>query len=165
MRTNQDIYQLASQLARAPEVPSLTRYLGAMRWLVERARDETPSPDLLARLLEGAMVAPPQAFDPAAYTPNPSATGHAAVLEVLSRQLRDLTEMTATGIIDDPHRFFGIDAPSGARWYNFTVAGYLECGIRGTMGGYDDDDIVRLVVKPPDWDPDHDPPDDHRPFN
>ncbi len=58
----------------------------------------------------------------------------------LIRQIVDLHEMKETGILDDEYRYFGVDSPRGSRWYNFDPAGYLECGMTGSLGGWEPDD-------------------------
>ncbi len=34
-------------------------------------------------------------------------------------------------------------------WYNFDPSGYLECGVAGSLGGWDEDDGVRKPVPGP----------------
>ena len=48
----------------------------------------------------------------------------------------------------DKYRYFGLNSPSGAYWYNFDPLTYLECGIRGTWGGYLDDEVIVLIPRP-----------------
>ncbi|MBN1429349.1 MAG: hypothetical protein JXB07_13330 [Anaerolineae bacterium] len=44
-------------------------------------------------------------------------------------QIQDLREMAENKQLADPNRYFGIDAPSGCRWYNFDPCSYVECGL------------------------------------
>src|SRR5689334_20675556 len=52
---------------------------------------------------------------------------------------------------------FGLDAPraegvqrrTGFRWYNFDAKSYLECGMAGSLGGWDEDAGVRVPVPGP----------------
>ncbi len=57
-------------------------------------------------------------------------------LRKLARQIVDLREMDEVGTLDNELRYFGIDAPSGARWYNFDPHTFVECGVSGTFGGW-----------------------------
>ena len=43
--------------------------------------------------------------------------------------------MAEAGALEDEYRYFGIDSPTGFRWYNFDPCSYLECGVRGSLGG------------------------------
>ena len=51
----------------------------------------------------------------------------------LAQQILDLRQMQAAGTLDLPGAdlWWGQDAPSGRRWYNFTVEAYLEPTARG----------------------------------
>jgi hypothetical protein len=31
------------------------------------------------------------------------------------------------------------------RWYNFDPCSYLECGVRGSLGGYTEDEVIVLI--------------------
>ncbi len=55
------------------------------------------------------------------------------------RQIVDLREMAEVGILNDPYAYFGIDVPRGPRWYNVHPLGYLECGMTGSLGGWEPD--------------------------
>jgi hypothetical protein len=71
----------------------------------------------------------------------------AKVAELLDQQIEDLQTMKASGTLDDPERYFGVDAPSGRRWYNFDPLTYIECGLQGSFGGYQEgDDTGRELV-------------------
>ncbi|MBN9117668.1 MAG: hypothetical protein J0I06_00605 [Planctomycetes bacterium] len=48
--------------------------------------------------------------------------------------------MAESGRLADPQRHFGVDAPRGARWYNFDPCAFLECASAGTFGGRRGDD-------------------------
>lgn len=60
-----------------------------------------------------------------------------AALSLLKYQIADLHRMAEAGTINNPLRYYGIDSPTGNRWYNFTPDGFLECayawlsGVRG----------------------------------
>ena len=83
-------------------------------------------------------------------SPSEPADGYAAWEARLDEQIRDLREMEATGTLADEHRYYGVDAPSGARWYNFDPRTYLECATAGTLGGWQEgDDTGRELVPGP----------------
>jgi hypothetical protein len=41
--------------------------------------------------------------------------------------------MAEAGTLENEYRYFGIDSPTGFRWYNFDPCSYLECGVRGSL--------------------------------
>ncbi|MCP4131744.1 MAG: hypothetical protein GY754_12265 [bacterium] len=51
-------------------------------------------------------------------------------------QINDLREMKKAGVFENDQKYFGVDAPSGARWYNFDPITYLECAAAGSIGGW-----------------------------
>lgn len=55
-------------------------------------------------------------------------------------QIADLKRMDETGMLDDEYKFFGIDSPSGERWYNFDPSGYLKCAATAVFGQDNDSD-------------------------
>ena len=56
--------------------------------------------------------------------------------------------MAEAGLLEDKYRYFGIDSPSGSRWYNFDPLTYLECAIRGQYGGYEEAEVIVLIPPP-----------------
>ena len=66
----------------------------------------------------------------------------------LRAQIVDLREMAEEGTLEDEHRYFGVDAPSGARWYNFDPLTFLECGARGAFGGWEEGDDTGVQYVP-----------------
>ena len=56
--------------------------------------------------------------------------------------------MDAAGTLRDDMRYFGVDAPRGARWYNFDPATYLESAMAGTFGGWEEGDPSGRVPVP-----------------
>ncbi len=58
----------------------------------------------------------------------------------LIRQIVDLREMKEAGILDEEYRYFVVNSPRNARWYNFDPFGYLECGCAGSLDGWEPDD-------------------------
>ncbi len=65
----------------------------------------------------------------------------------MAEQIKDLREMKESGQLERDDKYFGMDAPSGNRWYNFDLFGYLECATAGAFGGWEDgDDTGRMLV-------------------
>ncbi len=63
---------------------------------------------------------------------------------VILFQIADLRRISLSGQLEDRERYFGINSPSGSRWYNFDPFSYLECGVRGSLGGYEADEVTVL---------------------
>jgi hypothetical protein len=72
-----------------------------------------------------------------------------AWVSVVTQQIEDLRAMAKCGQLEDEFRYFGIDAPSGARWYNFDPYTYIECGAEGAFGGWQEEDTERTLVSGP----------------
>jgi hypothetical protein len=153
--TNRDLYRFIAQVMKrgAEHMITLEVYLSNLQRLARvHGRAPTLTPAEVARLLEGA-------FDSTASTgsttepaePGPEAAeGYAEWEARLDEQIRDLREMDAAGTLADEHRYFGVDAPSGARWYNFDPCTFIECAAAGTFGGWQEgDDTGRALVPGP----------------
>lgn len=149
MRTNRELYQFVTSLGeRHPSVPTLERYLCAL-WSRACVHRDAPVLTLaeIAALLDAAFTAPAGEPDLSAISDDDEGEGFAGWENRILTQIRDLRDMAANGQLADDHRYFGIDAPRGARWYNFDPLGYLECGVVGAFGGWDqDDDSGRMLV-------------------
>ena len=146
MKTNRDLYLHARSIGASSADFPLLDYLRALRALTSHERANPMSVELVAKLLTAARSSPP---DAPVQTGGSLADGYAAVDATLAHQIGDLTAMTENGQIHDPQAYFGIDAPSGARWYNLNVANYLECGARGSVGGYAEDEVIVLIPPAP----------------
>jgi len=150
--TNRDFYRAITQVQQrhAERDTTLEAYLSSVRRL---ARAHRGAPTLtaaeLARLLEAAFDSTePSGSDDE--SPSEPAEGYAEWEARLDEQIRDLREMEAAGMLADEHRYYGVDAPSGARWYNFDPRTYLECATAGTLGGWQEgDDTGRELVPGP----------------
>ncbi len=148
MRTNRDFYRFVTSLGeRHPSIPTLERYLCAL-WSLASARRDARGLSLaeLAALLDAAFTAPAGEPDLLAISEN-EGEGFAGWEHRILAQIRDLRDMASNGQLADEQRYFGIDAPRGGRWYNFDPLGYLECGVVGAFGGWDEgDDSGRMLV-------------------
>ncbi|WP_432824532.1 hypothetical protein [Dactylosporangium sp. CA-092794] len=75
---------------------------------------------------------------------------------VVLSQIADLADFAERAPVDD-QAVFGVDAPradgcrraTGGRWYNFDPMSYLECGMAGTLGGWSEEDGIRVPVPAP----------------
>ncbi len=153
LKTNRDLYlQITGSLKdHAKTQPTLEVYLVRLWSLIAaHASNEPLSLDEFATVIDAAFrghVSRPRYDHFRDIAENESAAGW---LRQISRQIVDLHEMEITGDLHDKHRFFGINAPSGARWYNFEPSSFIECGISGTFSGWaPGDDTGRAYVPGP----------------
>lgn len=153
--TNRDLYLAVSEIKdrwRASE-RSLEDYLLALWSLARPMRDQPAlSFDTLVRILGDALTAPPPAHDEAMdRLPDEIEERHGFDVweQLILLQIRDLREMREAGTLENEYRYFGVDAPRGARWYNFDPASYLEGAAVGTFGGWEEADGDRIVVPGP----------------
>lgn len=151
VRTNRDLY---AQLTALGIKRDLETYLRALLAGARRFSDREPDPDEIVALLRDAGSGEPAEFDdawlarPPSWHEQPRPDGLARVESILIGQIADLRRMRDNGQLADDHRYFGLDAPGGGRWYNFDPSSYLECGVAGSTGGTDDDDELELVTPP-----------------
>jgi len=146
MKTNRELYSFVSALAKRLSESTLTleSYLENMRRLA-RAYGQPMALSLseFACLLEASCETSARE----AHVPSTQVEDYQAWDGRIARQLEDLRELRQAGSLEDKYRYFGIDAPSGARWYNFDPNTYLECGMAGTFGGWEEgDDTGRCYV-------------------
>lgn len=153
--TNRDFYLAVTAFQTAPcgSNRSLEHYLLALRQLC-LSLDHLPalSGEAFLHVLEAAFTAEAPAFPEEwrTRTIDEQAGGFAGFDATLIRQVVDLRELAESGGLADEQRSFGLDAPSGHRWYNFDPAGYLECAVQGMYGGWDpNDDTGRVLVPGP----------------
>jgi len=140
--THRDLYVTAVRRVSAHPGRDrpLEEYLRAMLGLLRalRLRPELRASEFLD-VVVGALSAPAIPFEPAwdelpaAEVPG-SATA-AAALATLARQVAELRRIAAAGLLSTDNREFGLDAPRGGRWSNFTPAVFVECGLRGAFAG------------------------------
>lgn len=145
--TNRDLYTAIGELGQryASSARTLEQYLSALLGLTRhhRARSTVSISDFYELLCE-AFTADPVSFDPAwreQYAAlDPDQPGFVGWEATLIRQIVDLHEMEEAGTLKNKYRYFGVNAPRGSRWYNFDPAGYLECAMDGSLGGWEPGD-------------------------
>lgn len=147
--TNRDLYCFIADLVkrRSGSSIALDAYLANLQQL-GRARRSLPALSLteFAGLLEAAFESP----GPGDSLASTVADGYADWETRIGEQIRDLHEMRHAGTLANEYRFFGVNAPSGARWYNFDPFAYIECAAAGTFGGWQEgDDTGRAYVPGP----------------
>lgn len=151
--TNRDLYLFLSELTARRSQRSLEDYLKALWQLAlrHRHREALPLP-CFAELLELAFSTAPPPFEPAwAAAYQHDATDDSAFArweKLLLRQIVDLHELAECGGLADEHRYFGLDAPRGARWYNFDPGGFLECAAAGSFAGWREGDPTDRQLVP-----------------
>ena len=143
MNTNRDFYKALEKLIneqRGKRSVSLEEYLHSLRFHAAQWQHQKElSLDTVYALLADS-------FSPAAETADAAgdiqenAAGFTGWDSVARRQIQDLRSMRENGQLEDGERYFGIDAPSGQRWYNFDPCGYIECGAAGAFGGWEEGD-------------------------
>ena len=163
MITNRDIYLSLVEIAERAEESSrsLEEYLRALLGIGSRYRElfEVSTSDFIT-ILSDALVADPIPYDadwannyetesakqpitPYAAVQYPKIKrniSHFADFErTVFRQVVDLREMYAAGTFADEMRYFGVEAPRGAYWYNFDIGTYLKCAVAGGYGGWEPD--------------------------
>lgn len=147
--TNRDIYLHVEALTRqhsGPHRRGLEDYLKVLWEIISKQQPQQPSAADLMRWMQEAFEAPLLEHDVPSPPPVPTQDqdlelgSYARFEHRLLQQIHELGLMRKNGQLADPHRYFGIDAPNGSRWYNFDPFTYLECGVRGSMGGFDEED-------------------------
>jgi len=149
--TNRDLYCFIAEVIRrwSDRGVTLATYLSNLRALARvHSGAATLTPAEVAQLLEAAFDSNGSAR---AGTPDgPPADGYLEWDALLDEQLRDLAAMEADGTLASDDRYYGANAPSGARWSNFDPCTFLECGAAGTFGGWQEgDDTGRALVPGP----------------
>jgi hypothetical protein len=161
--TNRDLYlRLVGEGERMnANGRSLAEFLRAW-WLVSRplsGRGRLDLDTVTAMVTAAATVQPPPL--PAAWRSSwfravDEPACYADWEAVVQSQVADLADFADQGPLDE-YAAFGVDAPrpagcvraNGSRWYNFDPRGYLECGMAGSLGGWDEGDGVRKPVPGP----------------
>lgn len=140
--TNRELYRAALELGKASRElgrPLRTFLIG----LYEELRNLADvNPDVFCQALTKSLECREEVFER-----KPERPEFRGAADLLVQQIQDLDDMRAGGQLEDPERYFGIKAPGGRIWFNFTTAGYLECGTQGAFGGWDEkSDSGRVLV-------------------
>lgn len=162
-RTNRDLYQ---RLVREGERMnaagrSLDEFLRAW-WLIGRPLSTRRRLDLdtvAAMIAAAGTVEPPPlqaSWRSASFRPVETPTSHGDWAAIVLSQVADLADFADQGPLDQ-YASFGIDAPrangclraTDLRWYNFDPLTYLECGMAGALGGWNEGDGLRKPVPGP----------------
>ena len=139
IQTNRDLYCFVAELAkrRAGSSVTLQAYLANLGELARRSCERGAlSLSEFAHLLQAAF----ESATPGVESSRHPAEGYVAWEQRIAEQVRDLSEMKEAGTLHNEYRCFGVDAPRGARWYNFDPSTYLECAAAGTFGGWQEGD-------------------------
>ncbi|GAA4599214.1 hypothetical protein GCM10023194_78740 [Planotetraspora phitsanulokensis] len=156
--TNRDLYTRVIGLGEALTAGgrTLSEYLRALYGVsrTRRDRDRLPLDEVAATLTAAATLTPAPVAARDGFAPEETMTGFARWEAVILSQIADLDDFA----LQPPgeHAFFGVDAPrtstaraTPCRWYNFDPASYLECGMAGGLGGWDESDGTRVPVPGP----------------
>ena len=153
--TNRDLYLAVDEIKKRwrESERSLEDYLLAL-WSLGRPMCDRPALpfDAFVRNLGEALTAPVPTYDEAVdRLPDEIEERHGFDVweQLILLQIRDLREMREAATFENEYRYFGVDAPRGARWYNFDPASYLEGAAVGTFGGWEEADGNRIVVPGP----------------
>lgn len=142
MMTNRDLYLEVTEFAASCRL-SLKDYLVQLKQRFFRLKNRGAlTGEMLTACLTGRS--PLQAWE----TDRLAEADYAVLEKTLEDQIRDLEDMGENGTLENKYRYFGVDAPSGRRWYNFDVASYLECGISGFFGGWEEGDETGRILVP-----------------
>ena len=142
LRTNRDLYLFVAALVENDDgqVRELEEYLRAL-WRLGAAKQANDRLTLacFAGLLVAAFQEEAPAFAPAwqdIAEEEGTPAGYPRWERTIFSQIVDLREMRDAGMLANEHRYFGVDAPRGRRWFNFDPLTYLECAVEGAFGGW-----------------------------
>jgi hypothetical protein len=148
LQTNRDLYLFVTGLVpQGTTARPLDAYLRAL-WRLASHHHASAAIELnvLAQILRQALTAEVPNFDPGwAAREYGQGDGYARWESTICHQIVDLRDMAAAGLAPD---YFGVDAPRGQRWYNFSPETFLECGIRGCFGGCQEGDPSGVTLVP-----------------
>ena len=152
LRTNRDLYLFVAALVENDERQGreLEEYLRAL-WRLGSTQQASDQLTLacFAGLLVGAFREQVPAFAAAwqdIAEEEGTHVGYSRWERTIFSQIVDLREMRDAGMLANEHRYFGVDAPRGRRWFNFDPLTYLECAVEGTFGGWRPGDTGRDYV-------------------
>jgi hypothetical protein len=161
--TNRDLYTWLVHVGNDMNAAgrSLSEFLRSW-WSVSRTLAAQARLDLdrVAAMVTAAATIDPPALSPASCTTSrgftPEPTSYDDWEQIVLSQIADLADLADAGPLD-ADAYFGTDIPrptdvvraTGSRWYNFDPRGYLECGMAGSLGGWDETDGLRVTVPGP----------------
>lgn len=147
LTTNRDLYLAICELGTTHHAceRTLEQYLLTLLRLAKPLADRSSlTLDEFHALLSDSFIAEPQPFDETwrdcCDSRDEDLPGFAGWMSTLIRQIVDLREMDEVGTLLNEHRYGGIDAPRGGRWYNFDPMLYIECAASGSLGGWEPGD-------------------------
>lgn len=110
---------------------SLEEYLRTLWALIQEHESDTVSFSLIAKLLADAFRLQPLPFEESwleySALPDEGMDDFEYLRGMILYQIADLHLMAQAGTLNDPHRYFGIDSPTGHRWFNFAPVDYFGC--------------------------------------
>jgi hypothetical protein len=148
--TNRELYFEIGELVNDPARARRVDLEGYLRALLRCCREYAAADDISAEqffaVLERAFAEDPLDYDPAWATVydrhGKDRGGYSGFESVLLRQIVDLREMRASGILERKWIELGADAPRGGTWFNFHPRTYLECAAAGSIGGWEPGDAT-----------------------
>lgn len=156
--TNRDLYNRIIDLREVLGERSLVEYLRAL-WCVSRTQKdrERLAPDEVAAMLTAAVTLTPPAVETGRhFAYERTLTGFDRWEAIILSQIADQEDFLRQPLSE--FAYFGVSAPrtsqeraTDAYWYNFDPATYLECGMAGSFGGWDESDpnSPRVLVSGP----------------
>ena len=155
IRTNRELYlAVTAELGRQQSnARDLREYLVALRAeLLRQGGARSLAPDDFVAAISAAFVAEPAAVDTSGWRGEDLKPAEPVTAEGVDRivrsQILDLEDAHAAGLDEAEFRSFGLEVPrrdggeraTGSYWFNWDPLGYVECGIAGTFGGWDEND-------------------------
>jgi hypothetical protein len=117
---------------------SLEEYLLALFRLIQQAQAKPVTFALLGQLLQDAFSAEPLPFHeswlqyevPPDLDKDDNEQPFSVLQQMICYQIADLHRMAQAGLLENEWRYFGIDSPTGHRWFNFDPSSYLKCSVQ-----------------------------------
>jgi hypothetical protein len=151
--TNREVYERILKLKetlQGKSLPSLEEYLRSLWFLASQSSNAELTIEQICSWLELSFDEKPAPFRPEWMNLKldfqKMLSDYDKWENLILFQIADLRRMARAGLLDNKYRYFGLDSPSGTRWYNFDPLTYLECGVRGTLGGYKEDEVIVLIA-------------------
>jgi hypothetical protein len=137
-----DFRVFLESLGEKPYHDSLENYLRTLLALVQENRRNKVTFSLLAQLILAAYSGEPLPFEEKwlTYSSPPDVSlkergDYEYLRQMMLYQIADLHLMEEAGILDDPPQYFGVNSPTGHRWYNFDPQSYFSCAGSGLRKG------------------------------